>query len=136
MTGNILILEDDVALAVQWRAALKSAGFTVFISHGAKEALNIFSTQKIDLCIVDFMVRVNGKPSSDGGLMFLGNLDTKYRKKTKILGVSGMTQGRRALNAEYHFLNLGTDGFLGKPFANYELIQEVKSMLSYDYAKN
>lgn len=130
MKGTILILEDDLQLAVQWRNALISKGYTLILSERARDALALFSNNPVDLCIIDFLVRVDGKPSPDGGLTFLGMLDASDRKKTKILGVSGMTGGYPAVNAENHFLNLGAHSFLGKPFTDDELVLRVEELLN------
>ena len=129
MVKTILILEDDVRLAMQWNRALTENGFIVYVTHGAIEAIKLFDTNEIDLCIVDFMVHEQGKPSPNGGLSFLGRLGAAGRKKTKILGVSGMTHDYSAVNAEEFLLTFGAEDFLGKPFSADELLQQVRSML-------
>lgn len=128
--NSILILEDDVLLAMQWSRALSSAGYSVYVTHGAVEADKVFYENKIDLCIVDFMVHVNGQPSPDGGVSFLGKLGANERKRTKILGVSGLNREFSAVNAEDYLLTFGAQRFLGKPFSDNELIDEVTQMLA------
>lgn len=129
MVKTILILEDDVRLAMQWDRVLTGNDFIVYVTHGAIEAVEIFDTHEIDLCIVDFMVHEEGRPSPNGGLSFLGMLGASGRKKTKILGVSGMTHKYSAVNAKQFLLTFGAEDFLGKPFSDDELLQQVDRML-------
>jgi len=130
MLTNVLILEDDIQITLQWRDVLTKAGYEVFVTHGAKEALEVFSNNKIDLCIIDFMVREEGVPTANGGLSFLGLLDTKARKSTRILGVSGMTRGWPEVEAKTYLMTFGAEKFLAKPFTDNELLAEVSNMLN------
>ena len=126
---SILILEDDVALAIQWSRALTAAGYIVHITHGAVEAELVFQDREIDLCVIDFMIHDQGKPTPDGGLSFLGKLGAAGRKKTKILGVSGIKL-KGSTDAEGFLTTFGAERFLGKPFSNNELLEEIAQMLA------
>lgn len=101
----------------------------MFVTPGAEEALAVFNTQNIDVCIVDFMVRENGKPTANGGITFLGKMDPFKRRKTKILGVSGMTEEQGPIEAKNFLLTFGAQEFLQKPFTDLELVATVNELL-------
>lgn len=131
--SQILILEDDVELALQWQSALRLEGYGVLVAHGAKDALNLFDRNAIDLCIVDLLVRKDGTLTTDGGTIFLGRLklrllDSKDRK-VKIIGVSGVTATPTGIHPEPYFMTFGADRFLGKPFRDSDLLDEVRELI-------
>lgn len=126
---NILILEDDLALSSQWLKALGTSRYTVHLATGAEQALDVFDNNDIDLCVVDFMVLKEGKPSADGGITFLGKMDPFKRKKTKILGVSGVSEKTMAMSPDKFLSAFGAHEFLQKPFSDHELVAEIESML-------
>ncbi len=132
MTQTILILEDNVQLALQWSSTLKKLGYTTLVTHGAEQALQVLDSHRIDLCIVDFMVHENGKPSPNGGLTFLGKMSSAQRKQLKLLGVSGLTQGYPAIDAKEYLLAFGAEYFLAKPFTDAELVAEINRVLLSD----
>lgn len=129
MKKRILILEDDVRLALQWSRALVANGFEVLVTHSGTEALAVFLDNAVDLCIVDLLVEENGKPSSNGGLTFLGKMGAGNRKNTKILGVSGVSQSFLSVDAKQHLLTFGAEEFLAKPFTDAELVEQILLML-------
>ena len=100
---------------MQWSRALTSAGYTVFVTHGAIEATKVFYDNEINLCIVDLMVHVNGKASPDGGISFPGKLGTTDRKKIKTLGVSGLTVEYSAVSAEDYLMTFCAQNFWVSP---------------------
>lgn len=126
---KILILDDDVALTMQWQSALQRGGHEVFVAHNADDALNLFRSEQIDLCVIDFIIRENGVATANGGLMFLGNLDVRDRKKTRILGVSGLKSGLPKFDPQKYLMTFGAENFLRKPFSDDELLLEVNEML-------
>ena len=130
MKKTILILDDDVQLAIQWAKTFESAGYNVFITHGAQEAHQVFSSNAINLCVVDFMVRRDSQPTADGGLSFLGTLSAAQRRSTKILGVSGMRPRGKGLDPKKYLTTFGAQHFLSKPFSDLELLEEVNVMLA------
>lgn len=130
MKKTILILDDDVQLAIQWAKTLESADYTVFITHGAKEATQVFSNNVINLCVVDFMVRRDDQPTADGGLSFLGAMSTADRRRTNILGVSGMRPKGKNLDPKKYLTTFGAEHFLSKPFSDHELLEAVNIMLA------
>lgn len=126
---NILILEDDLVLATQWLKALGTTRYNVYVTTGAEQALDVFDSTDIDLCIVDFMVLKEGKPSADGGITFLGKMDPFKRRETKILGVSGLSKDKLAMSPDKFLMAFGAHEFLQKPFSDHDLVAEVESML-------
>jgi len=130
MEKNILILEDDVALAIQWSHALISAGYHIFVTHGAAEAAKVYFDNTIDLCIVDFLIYTDEKPAANGGITFMGMLTAPEKKNTKILGVSGYKPKFSNVNPEQYFLTFGANRYLPKPFSDDELLTEVTQILA------
>lgn len=129
---NVLILEDDVRLAVQWKRALETR-YGVFVTHGAEQALLVFEQNQIDLCIVDLFVRRDGELSQDGGIKFLGRLSLmllEQKRTVPVLGVSGVPRRIGGVDAEAHLSALGSDKFLEKPFTEIELLEAVDSLLA------
>lgn len=126
---KILILDDDVQLTMQWARALKGGGYEVLVAHTADDALTLFRGEQIDLCIVDFIIRENGVATANGGLMFLGNLDVRDRKRTRILGISGLKSGLPNFDPQKYLMTFGAEFFLRKPFSDDELLLEVNELL-------
>ena len=90
---TILIMDDDVRLANEWKEVLTKHHYTVLVTHGAQEALEVYDRYSIDLCVVDMFVRGgDGRPGDDGGLNFTGRVRLHplfNEKNTPIIGVSG-----------------------------------------------
>ena len=83
-----------------------------------------------DLCVVGFMVYDEGKPVPDGGVSFLGKIGALDRKKTRMLGVSGMSGANSVVDAKRYLMTFGAEEFLRKPFSDDELIQMIGRMLA------
>jgi len=129
---NILILEDDIHLTIQWRQALEPICNEIFIAHGATQALELYDDNHVDLCIVDLIVREDDKPKSDGGILFLGKLKTKKWETGKmplVLGVSGIDKAIPWIEARNLLTTLGASDFLEKPFSDDELVEAVGRLL-------
>lgn len=128
MKETVLILEDDVAIALQWQKALQNAGFDVLVTHDADSAIEVFTSNDINVCIIDFMIREGGVPTANGGVKFLNSIDSKARATKKIIGVSGLTQGWPAIDAKPFLLTFGAQIFLEKPIDTDLLIKEINNL--------
>jgi CheY-like chemotaxis protein len=69
---TVLILEDDLALADDWRVALEAEGYAVVHAQSASEAIAMTQRIALDLVITDIFIEAQGKPEADGGISLLG----------------------------------------------------------------
>lgn len=127
--SRILILDDDVHLALQWSRALEARGHNVLVTHGASDAYEAFEAHPVDLCVVDLLVRPEEQDNPDGGLVFLGRIPLHRRKGVKIIGVSGAIGGTFGIDARKLLMTFGADGFLQKPFLDAELVSDIEAIL-------
>ena len=113
---NVLILDDEKEIADLVEVYLKNENYNVFKFYDSKEALKCIENQKLDVAILDVMIKdVDGfeicKMIRDKGLNFpVIMLTAKIEDKDKIQG-----------------LTLGADDYITKPFNPLELIARVKS---------
>ena len=113
---NILVLDDEKEIADLVEVYLKNENYNVFKFYDSKEALKCIENQKLDVAILDVMIKdVDGfeicKMIRDKGLNFpVIMLTAKIEDKDKIQG-----------------LTLGADDYITKPFNPLELIARVKS---------
>lgn len=116
---NVLIADDENSMVKILEAYFKKEGFNIFIAKNGEEALEIFSLNKIDLAILDWMMpKING-------------IDVcKYIKKnsnTKVLILTAKSQNEDEIEA----LNCGADEFIKKPFDPRILIIRAKKLIPF-----
>ena len=118
MSADILIVDDETAIADLVEVYLKNEGYSVHKFYTGAEALECVRAGKIDLAILDVML-----PDIDGfticqrireeGHMFpVLMLTAKVEDMDKIMG-----------------LTLGADDYITKPFNPLELVARVKTQL-------
>ena len=115
--ASILVVDDDKEIADLVEIHLVSDGYKVYKANSAKEGMEIFEKEKIDLMILDIMM-----PEIDGMTMCsmvretsnipIIMLSAKSTDLDKILGLSN-----------------GADDYVIKPFNPLELMARVKSQL-------
>ena len=116
---NVLIADDENSMVKILEAYFKKEGFNIFIAKNGEEALEIFSLNKIDLAILDWMMpKING-------------IDVcKYIKKnsnTKVLILTAKSQNEDEIKA----LKCGADEFIKKPFDPRILIIRAKKLIPF-----
>ena len=115
---NILVVDDEKEIADLVEVYLKNENYNVFKFYDSKEALKCIENQKLDVAILDVMIKdVDGfeicKMIRDKGLNFpVIMLTAKIEDKDKIQG-----------------LTLGADDYITKPFNPLELTARVKTQL-------
>lgn len=113
---NILVLDDEKEIADLVEVYLKNEDYNVFKFYDSKSAIDCINTQKLDMAILDVMIKdVNGfeicKMIREKGLKFpIIMLTAKIEDKDKIKG-----------------LTLGADDYMTKPFNPLELVARIKS---------
>lgn len=113
---NILVLDDEKEIADLVELYMKNEDYNVFKFYDSNEAINCINTQKLDMAILDVMIKdIDGfeicKYIRDKGLNFpVIMLTAKIEDKDKIQG-----------------LTVGADDYITKPFNPLELVARVKS---------
>lgn len=116
--AKILFVEDDVYLSFVTRDNLEIAGYEIILTDNGREAFDIFSENKVDICILDVMlVEMDGftlarkirEVNKEVPILFL---TAKSMKEDKIAG-----------------LKLGADDYITKPFSIEELIFKIEVFL-------
>jgi len=117
LAANILIVDDEQAIADLIEVYLKNKNYNVFKFYNGKDALNCIEKEKVDLAILDVML-----PDVDG-FSICQQIREKYKfpvimltaKEEEIDKITGLT--------------LGADDYVTKPFKPLELIARVKAQL-------
>ena len=114
---RILLVEDDKDIIENLTHFLSREGFSVLSATGQQEAIALFSTQPVDLLLVDisladgngFAVCSAVKAQSDTPVIFLTASGDEFSVVTG--------------------LDLGADDYIPKPFRPRELVSRIKSVL-------
>ncbi len=117
MKKSVLIVEDELRIRFLLRDYLTKDDFNVFEASNGEEGLFVFSTQKIDLVILDIMM-----PVMDGLTML-----EKLREVSTvpvILLTAKSEEDDKLLGYDY-----GADDYITKPFSPKVLIAKVKALL-------
>jgi two-component system, OmpR family, alkaline phosphatase synthesis response regulator PhoP len=118
MTPNILIVEDEAALATTLKDRLKKEGYSVTVARDGQQALEKATHEPFDLIVLDVMLpgqsglRVCEKLRQDGWGMPILMLTARRQTMDKVLG-----------------FKTGADDYLTKPFKMAELLARVEALL-------
>ncbi|HDY85959.1 hypothetical protein LCGC14_0440920 [marine sediment metagenome] len=112
---QVLLIEDDIALAEALIQTLKNKGFAVnHLAHG-KQAIASIKTELPDIVILDL-----GLPDMDGTEVL-----KLIRRESADLPVLVLT-ARTSLEDKVNGLDLGADDYLAKPFEVAELMARLR----------
>lgn len=114
---KVLVVEDDLQIAKQIKAALNNAGFECHLAMSATNFLGQLEPADPDLCIIDL-----GLPDFDG--MDLVN-EVKARSRASVL----ILTGRGNIRDKVSGLETGADDYMVKPFDHAELVARIRSIL-------
>ena len=118
MSTDILVVDDETAIADLVEVCLKNEGYTVHKFYSGTDALDCVRRQHLDLAILDVMLPdVDGftlcqRIREAGHLFPILMLTAKVEDMDKIMG-----------------LTLGADDYITKPFNPLELVARVKTQL-------
>jgi len=116
--SNILIIEDEIAIAELERDYLELSGFSVEIEGNGLDGLERALNEDFDLFILDLML-----PGVDG---FEICRQIRENKNTPIIIISAKKDDIDKIRG----LGLGADDYITKPFSPSELVARVKSHLT------
>lgn len=114
---NILIVEDEIAIAKAIAIYLKSQNYNVYIATNGKEGIEIIEKHKIHLAIVDIMMPIMN------GIEMTMKIREKY--DFPIIFLSAKSEDIDKITG----LNIGGDDYITKPFVPMELLARVASQL-------
>ena len=117
MRKSILIVEDELRIRFLLRDYLMKEDFNVFEASNGEEGLFIFSTQKIDLVLLDIMM-----PIMDGLTML-----EKLREVSTVPVILLTAKGEEEDKLQGY--DFGADDYMTKPFSPKVLIAKVKALL-------
>ena len=133
--SSILIVEDDLRLALEWQAHLNDAGHETLVASQTTQARLLLEENPIDLCVVDFILKEPGVPSNSigGSLVFteeVRQFGLRVRRPIPIIGISGYFVGRFGVDPEQHFRSFMVADFLWKPFSASKLQERIEAILA------
>ena len=115
---RVLLVEDDLKIALFVKQGLKEAGFAVDHFSDGESGLHMALVERYDAAIIDLML-----PELDG-FSLIKRLRAE-KNNTPILILSA----RRTVNDRVKGLRLGGDDYLVKPFAFSELLARLQALI-------
>lgn len=117
MDANILVVDDETAIADLVEVYLKNEGYTVHKYYNATDALNCVNGVHLDLAILDVML-----PDMDGFAL------CQKVRENHLFPVIMLTAKVEDID-KITGLTLGADDYITKPFNPLELVARVKTQL-------
>jgi two-component system response regulator VanR len=117
LAANILIVDDEQAIADLVEVYLKNENYNVFKFYNGKDAHECIENVRLDLAILDVML-----PDADGF-----SICQKIREKHNFPVI--MLTAKDEETDKINGLTLGADDYMTKPFRPLELIARVKAQL-------
>lgn len=124
ISGRVLIVEDNIDLALVYKQVLLQNGLQVEHYTSADEAYEVFKTQSnIDLVLTDLML--DGHMS---GLTFVRSIrnETGSKSTVPIIAISSFSDVARRIE----LFNAGVSDYISKPIVHQELILRVKNLIN------
>jgi two-component system OmpR family response regulator len=115
---RLLLVEDDVKIALFVKQGLKQEGFAVDHAQDGEEGLHLALTESYDLAIIDLML-----PKLDG-LAIIKDM-RRNKKNTPVLILSA----KSSVDDRVEGLKSGSDDYLTKPFAFSELLARCQALI-------
>jgi len=118
VNGDLLLVEDDPAIAELVQLHLGQAGFSVRQERDGPGALRAIGARAWDLVLLDLTL-----PQGDG-LDICRHLREQHARVPVIIVSARASEGQRVLGLE-----MGADDYLAKPFSMLELVARVRALL-------
>ena len=120
LTGTVLLADDNLANLELLSGMLEVEGYHVLCVLDGRQALDILSTNSIDLALLDVMM-----PERDG---FVVCHEIKSNPETRLVPVVLVTALTSSAD-RIRGIECGADDFLSKPINREELLARVRSLL-------
>lgn len=117
MKKSVLIVEDELRIRFLLRDYLIKENFNIFEASNGEEGLFVFSTQKIDLVLLDIMM-----PIMDGLTML-----EKLREVSTVPVILLTAKGEEEDKLQGY--DYGADDYVTKPFSPKVLIAKSKGII-------
>lgn len=117
MTKRILVADDEIRYQRLLDANLRTDGYEVITASNGAEAIDLFSSQPIDLVLLDVMM-----PELDG---FQTCQRIREYSNVPIIMLTAKGDEKDRVRG----LDLGADDYLAKPFSATELLARVRAVL-------
>lgn len=114
---NVLVVDDDDAIAESIEIYLKNEGIRVIRASDGIEALTLLEKNEVHLIVMDIMM-----PRMDG---IKATFKIRENKNIPIIMLSAKSEDTDKILG----LNIGADDYITKPFNPLELVARVKSQL-------
>lgn len=118
MNEQLLLVEDDDAIADALRLHLEQAGYRLHRESNGLHAMTAIDRQRWDMVLLDLML-----PGADGWDV-CRHLRARHADVPVIMLSARSTEAHRVLGLE-----LGADDYLAKPFSMLELVARVRALL-------
>jgi len=120
MARQVLIVEDEPHIVESLAFVLGREGYAVSSVMDGESALEILRRSPPDLVILDLMIpRLNGFE-----VLKAAKTDAALRAiPVRVLTAKGQAHDRRLAE------EIGSDGFMTKPFSNREIVQQVRRLI-------
>ena len=118
MNEQLLLVEDDDAIALALRLHLEDAGFRLHREADGRQAMAAIDRQRWDLVLLDLML-----PGADGWEV-CRHLRARHADVPVIMLSARSAEAHRVLGLE-----LGADDYVAKPFSMLELVARIRALL-------
>ena len=116
--ARLLVAEDELNIRELLCTSLRFAGFEVFPAANGAEAIEVATTQNVDLAVLDVML-----PDFDGF-----SVTRQLRDHGKLMPIVFLT-ARDATEDKVKGLTVGGDDYVTKPFSLEEVVARIRAVL-------
>lgn len=130
---TILILEDNLELALYWKEILEAKKYAVSCCSKVSGALDFIQERFPDLLIVDMLLKEGSRTLTEGGLTLLGKLQLMNisNYSPAIIGVSAYKRSPYLYTTPLEIAEtMGLDIALYKPISSMQLAESVELLLT------
>ena len=120
MSKEILIVEDEPGVMAAIRFLMKQQGYNVRVAEKGEDALDLLSTNKPHLVLLDIML-----PGMNGWEVCEAIRSNPEYRNVKIVFLTARRNEAEIAKG----LDLGANAYITKPFNNDQLIARVKALL-------
>jgi two-component system response regulator VanR len=117
MATNVLVVDDEQAIADLVEVYLKNEDYNVYKFYNGRDALNCIENERIDLAVLDVML------PDENGFTICQRIREKFNFPVIMLTAKGEEIDKIT------GLTLGADDYITKPFQPLELVARVKAQL-------